>query len=103
MARFLKSRPRGFRDRDVDYYDHYVTKEDYNASPLSKIGKNVCDDCKDEIALTDVEGHYDGRCRHCRSKDEPIDPQTGLRGAESEHAKLIAASKDKTWRGLPDP
>ena len=26
----------------------------------------TCEWCKDGIALTDVEGHYDGRCKKCR-------------------------------------
>ena len=25
-----------------------------------------CTACGDKIALTDVEGHYSGRCKHCR-------------------------------------
>jgi len=29
----------------------------------------TCDDCKDEIALTDVQGHYDGNCLKCRKKE----------------------------------
>ena len=28
-----------------------------------------CTDCGDKIALTDVEGHYSGRCAHCRNRN----------------------------------
>ena len=30
----------------------------------------TCDDCKDEIALTDVAGHYDAKCAKCRKDAE---------------------------------
>ena len=30
----------------------------------------TCDDCSDEIALTDVAGHYDGKCAKCRKDAE---------------------------------
>ena len=26
----------------------------------------LCEDCGDDIALTDVQGHYDGKCAKCR-------------------------------------
>ena len=52
---------------------------------------DICSDCGDEIALTDVQGHYDGKCAKCRdavrAKDgtyyEYVPEEEGDRAAEA--------------------
>ena len=42
--------------------------EDDKMVPLTnpKGDSNECDRCKGDIGMMDVEGHYSGRCAHCR-------------------------------------
>ena len=39
------------------------------------VPKLTCEECKNRIDDTDVEGHYSGECAHCR-----MSPQTHKQG-----------------------
>ena len=50
-----------------------------------------CSKCKDEIGLTDVEGHYVGICKRCREigefgemlgTEEDANPTLGVKGED---------------------
>tara|TARA_B100000929_G_scaffold290076_2_gene282502 strand:+ start:424 stop:621 length:198 start_codon:yes stop_codon:yes gene_type:complete len=46
----------------------------------------VCEDCEDTIPLTDVEGHYSGKCDTCRESDDwKKDPRSNVFGHNPIH------------------
>ena len=61
----------------------------------------TCDDCKDEIALTDVQGHYDGKCAICRirQKTDHRNLIHQMREDEEGEPRDNSGDNDQSWRG----
>ena len=77
MAR-LKQHKRFIRSGSGDEQRDTSTESEWESAPSPVEGdarsqinysqfQEDCDTCKGKIGYTDVEGHYTGKCAHCRA------------------------------------
>ena len=63
---------------------------DPNAHPIHDDvpEEDICQECGEELNLTDVSGHYTGKCQKCRGDGSYYDKAHGITFERARHFRL---------------